>query len=327
MKVVLADYPTGLLAGRKHEVSVLKNRHPDWEVVFCVYDDTDKEKFLAELSDADALITAFIKIDETLLKYAPNLKLISIDATGYNNVDLVAATHHNVKVCTVSDYCSDDVAEFTIALIFALSKRLKGYTHAIDNQQIWDNAIFTPPVRLNRQCLGILGLGRIGQKVATRAQALGMSVIAYDPYLPSKIAEKMQIKLVNTTELYQQADFISNHMRLDDSTRDFFDTAAFNEMSEKKPYFINVARGESVVESALIDALDTDKISGAALDVLRSEHPTLDNNPLLNRTNVLLSPHAAFYSQTSLYELERISCENVVNFFEHHYEKIDNFVN
>lgn len=109
MKILFADYETGLLAGRKHEEEVLKKNHPDWETVFFEYDDNQTE-FYRVLEDADSLVTAFLKIDDEVLNHAKKLKIISVDATGYNAIDLDAAKKHGVRVCAVRDYCSDDVA-------------------------------------------------------------------------------------------------------------------------------------------------------------------------------------------------------------------------
>lgn len=151
MKILFADYETGLLAGRKHEEEVLKKNHPDWETVFFEYDDNQTE-FYRVLEDADALVTAFLKIDDEVLNHAKKLKIISVDATGYNAIDLDAAKKHGVRVCAVRDYCSDDVAEFAISLACALVKNIKTYNCQIDEQKIWDYSKASPQKRLTSSC-------------------------------------------------------------------------------------------------------------------------------------------------------------------------------
>lgn len=325
MKILFADYETGLLAGRKHEEEVLKKNHPDWETVFFEYDDNQTE-FYRVLEDADALVTAFLKIDDEVLNHAKKLKIISVDATGYNAIDLDAAKKHGVRVCAVRDYCSDDVAEFAISLACALIKNIKTYNCQIDDQKIWDYSKASPQKRLSEHVLGIFGLGRIGQKTLRLARGLGMKVVAYDPYLPKEIAKTLDVKLLSKEDAFKKCDLLINHMRLTAETKNFFSSSEFFMMKEKKPYFINVARGESVDEKALLEALDKGFIKGCALDVLQSEHPDLESSPFVGRKNVLLSPHAAFYSQTSMEKLEEITCQNIVSFFEKRLDDVDWFV-
>ncbi len=325
MKILFADYRTGLLPGRKHEEEVLKKNHPDWETVFFEYDD-NPEAFYQVLEDADALVTAFLKIDDEVLDHAEKLKLISVDATGYNAIDLDAARKHGVRVCAVRDYCSDDVAEFAVSLACALVKNIKDYNCQIDEQKTWDYSQASPQKRLSEQVLGIFGLGRIGQKTLRLARGLGMEVVAYDPFLPGEISEKLGVRMLSREEMFRKCDLLINHMRLTDETKNFFSSSEFFMMKEKHPYFINVARGESVDEKALLTALDRGFIKGCALDVLQSEHPDLESCPFVGRKNVLLSPHAAFYSQTSMEKLEEITCQNVVSFLEGKHDDVDWFV-
>lgn len=227
MKILFADYETGLLAGRKHEEEVLKKNHPDWETVFFEYDDNQTE-FYRVLEDADALVTAFLKIDDEVLNHAKKLKIISVDATGYNAIDLDAAKKHGVRVCAVRDYCSDDVAEFAISLACALVKNIKTYNCQIDDQKIWDYSKASPQKRLSEHVLGIFGLGRIGQKTLRLARGLGMKVVAYDPYLPKEIAKTLDVKLLSKEDAFKKCDLLINHMRLTAETKNFFQALHFS---------------------------------------------------------------------------------------------------
>ncbi|MCP9328865.1 NAD(P)-dependent oxidoreductase [Liquorilactobacillus satsumensis] len=327
MKIMIADYAAAMMEDHTYELKLLTQTHPDWIVKTMVYNPEKLTAFYTEMLDADALLTAFIPVDETLLANAPNLKLISINAMGFNNIDLKATAAHQVSVCAISDYCSTDVAEFTFSLLLSLTKQLKAYDHLLTVEHLWKYNALPPQKRLAEQTLGICGLGKIGQKVAYLAKAFGMKVIAYDPFLPPAVAEKLEIPLVTASQIYAAADIITNHMRLTAANRHFFNTAAFKQMGQgKHPLFINVARGESVDEQALLTALEKKWIKGAGLDVLAVENPVLKNHPLLKRTNVSVTPHAAFYSVNSITELQRISCQNIVNFFAGNHTKVDRFV-
>lgn len=315
MKVVIADYPESMMPSHQLEKQVLTAGLPDCQVVIYPYQDTQRADFLRVIHDADALLTAFIQVDEALLNAAPRLKVVSINATGYDNVDLAAAQRHGVAVCPVGEYCTEDVAEFTITTMLALVRQLKSYVTDVDQHHAWRYDYVHPNQRLSSMTLGIFGLGKIGRAVAIKAAALGMTVLATDPFISRKqyapVADR--VKLVSADELLTNANVISNHMNLNDSNRSFFDSARFAKMA-KHPYFINMARGAEVDEPDLIAALDTGQIKGAALDVLANEHPDLAHHPLVGRENVLVTPHTAFYSSDSLTVLQQISCQNIIDY-------------
>ncbi|MDN2453287.1 C-terminal binding protein [Lactobacillus sp. UCMA15818] len=325
MKVMISDFKELMQKDNMVEIKLLKKNHPDWIVVTCPYDSKEPSAFFNELKDADALITAFLPIDKKMFDAAPKLKLISISAVGYEKVDVQLAQERGVRICAIGEYCTQDVAEFTISLILALVKRLKQYDRLVSKEHRWEYDAFMAQPRLSRMTLGIFGYGRIGAAVAKMASALGMRVIAYSRHIVDGTI-KNGVEFVTEAQLLVSADIVSNHMRATSDNYHFFNTNTFQKMGQKKPYFINVSRGETVNETELLTALDCGMIRGAALDVLESETPDLVNNPLLERNNVIISPHAAFYSQDSMASLQRISCENVISFFEGQNEKVFNFV-
>lgn len=320
MKIVISDYPDSMMPTHELECAILKKGlGDDTEIVIHPYQDNEREAFYEVIHDADAILTAFTRIDAEAMDHAPKLKVISMNATGYDNVDLTAANKRRIGVCPVGEYCTQDVAEFTIAVMMALVKNIKYYTHDIEQAHQWRYDYPDANPRLYELTLGIFGLGKIGRAVARRAQALGMTVVAYDPFTPNP--PEPGVRMVSVQELCGMADIIANHMSLNETNYDFFNRQLFEQMAQK-PYFINMGRGASVVEQDLIAALDAGQLKGAAVDVLRDETPDLANHPLVGRQNVYVTPHAAFYTTTSLAELQRISTENIVHYLTGRKDKV-----
>jgi D-3-phosphoglycerate dehydrogenase len=164
---------------------------------------------------------------------------------------------------------------------------------------------------MHGQQIGIVGFGKIGQAVGKRAQAFGMQVVAYDPYISAEAAEKQHVKLVDLDTLLTTSDVISIHMNLTKENTAFFTLDVFKKMV-KKPFIINVARGAMIDEKDLVTALDTNLVRGAGLDVLESEYPDMKTCPLVGRPNVILTPHSAFYSKTAEFLSAKITVENLV---------------
>ena len=323
MKIVISDYTDTLNRNLEYEKKLLTDAIPNCEVV--IYPYKNKESLIKVLSDADGLITAFLEIDNSILSKCPKLKCISINATGYDTINLNDAREHNVSVCAIKEYCTIEVAEFTMALLLSLSKKIKMHQNNIEEKKIWQYELVGSVLRLENKTLAIYGLGKIGQEVAKRALAFNMNVVAVDPYIPQSIADKLGVKLVDNNYVFKHADIISNHMNvLKDNTK-YFNHDYFSKL-EKRPIFINVGRGICVDESALIYALDNNLISSAGLDVLSDESPNISTNPLFNRPNVIITPHAAFYSDESSKLLQEISCNNLINFFNNDLNNINHIV-
>jgi D-3-phosphoglycerate dehydrogenase len=158
--------------------------------------------------------------------------------------------------------------------------------------------------------LGLAGFGRIGRALARKAQAFGLEILAYDPYLPPSAAEEAQVELVDLDTLLARSDFISIHAPLTPETRHLFNASAFDKM-KRGAFLINTSRGGLVDEVALGQALEAGKLGDAALDVLGTEPPAADS-PLLQRDNVILTPHMAYYSEESTADLQRKAAEEVV---------------
>ncbi len=310
MKVLISDYPD-VLASRdlQYEEKILKKSLPKVEVVLLPY--VSKRKFEKELKNSDALITAFLPITKEVLLKARCLKCISVNATGFNTIDLKAAEEQQIAVIPLVDYCTQEVADHTMGLILALSRRFKAYQSLVEREHIWKYKAVGPIHRMSQQTLAVYGFGKIGRAVAIRAKSFGMEVVAVDKMMSADVEKQYGIKFVDTEFVQKNATIITTHMNATTENTSFFDQAFFSKL-RKNPIFINVSRGISMNEKDLAAALDKGLISGAGLDVLESEHPVLEGHDLIGRENVLITPHAAFYSEESLNDLQRISCENVI---------------
>lgn len=328
MRILISDYAEELNRQLEYEKNLLIEgfkREGITDVEVCLYKYKDEEDFLREIKDFDVLLTAFVPVNKRVLEAATKLKCISVNATGYGNVDVDEATKRNIAVCNVREYCTKEVAEHTMALMLSMLRMLKHYGKEIE-KGVWNYGSAPEIERISGKTLAIFGFGRIGQAVAKRAKAFDMNVIAVDPFLPKEIAYNLGVTLVSKEEALKNADIISNHMNQTAENRSYFSSEEFKSMA-KKPYFLNVGRGECVDEAALIEALDKGFIKGAALDVLKDENPDLEKCALTKFENVYLTPHAAFYSQTSIKELQRISCENIIYYMTGKYDKVFAIVN
>lgn len=305
------------------EKALLQKDLPGAEVVFRVCRNVCDVKSAA--ADADALLVSFAPVNSSVFESAPKLRCVAVSASGYGNVDVTAATAHGVAVSPIGEYCTEEVADHTLALMLALLRNLKHYGEEIEKQAVWafDSAVCR---RLRGLTLSVFGFGRIGRAVAKRAQAFGIYVLAVDPYVSKETFESLGVTPADADTALREADIITNHMNQTSGNAGFFSLDTFRKCTHK-PLFLNVARGASVDEEDLCAALDEGLIAGAGLDVLRDEDPDLRRCPLTGRENVLLTPHAAFYSQESLDDLKRIPCENLIHFFRGEYKKMNILVN
>lgn len=293
------------------------------QVSRAVYDEAHLEEYYQALSKADAVITDFAPIDRAAIDRMAHCRIIALETTGYNFVDVEYAKQKNIAVSYISEYCTQEVADHAMALILALERRLPFLHQQIEHDGAWEmESIQELGVRrIEGQIMGILGFGKIGRAVAKRALGFGMEVIAYDPYIPKDAGKELGVRITDLEELLAQADIISIHMNLTKENTGLFNMEMFRKL-RKRPFIINVARGGAIVEADLAQALDENLVQGAGLDVLESENPDLERNPLMHRNNVILTPHTAFYSDDSYQASLRIAAQNVSCFFEGKLDRI-----
>ncbi len=257
--------------------------------------------------EADGLLNQYALLTRKVLESLPKCKVISRYGVGVDSVDLKAATDLGVIVANVPDYCMDEVANQTIAMILTLIRKTAFFDRKVKSGE-WDFHQGIPIYRISGKTLGLIGCGKIGLEVAKRISAFGVRVIAFDPYI-EKSHGVAELKDIDT--VLKESDFISVHCPLNDSTRHLIGDKEFKKM-EKKPLLINTSRGAIIDEKALIQALREGLLSGVGLDVLEKEPPD-SKNPMLKMENVILSPHIGFYSVESISELKWRTAKNVAD--------------
>ena len=268
--------------------------------VIC-YPNTVADNTAQRVKDADIIIANKAPLNETTLRDAPNVRLICLFATGYDNVDLAYCRTRGIKVANVVNYCTPAVAQHTLLLAMMLTEKIAFYDNYVKSgaygaQDRFSN--FDRPFHdLEGQTWGIVGMGNIGRRVAGLAQAFGYRVIFYSASGHSTCTDYAR---VDFDTLLQESDILSLHCPLTDRTRGLIDAAAFAKM-KKTAILINVARGPVVDTQALYDALTEDRIAAAGLDVLEKE-PIAADNPLgriQDSTKLVITPHMSWASTES----------------------------
>ena len=266
-----------------------------------------EEDLIRVCKEADGLINQYALLTRRVLENLPKCKVVARYGVGVDSIDLRAATDSGIIVANVPDYCIDEVASHTVAMILTLARKTAFFDRKVKSNQ-WDFRQGVPIDRIQGKTLGLIGCGRIGFEVARRISAFGVKVLAFDPYIQR--AEE-GIELTDLETILRRSNFISIHCPLNDSTRHLIGEKEFQIM-EKRPLLINTSRGPIVKEKALIQALKEGHISGAGLDVLETEPPD-PGNPMLKMENVIFSPHVGFYSEESISELKRRTAKNVTD--------------
>lgn len=248
------------------------------------------ETLAQHIPEYDGLIVrSSVKVTGPVLEAADRLKVIGRAGVGVDNIDVNAASLRGIIVMNTPGANTVATAEHTIALLLALCRHVP-QAHASLKAGQWDRKRFTG-TQLYRKTIGIVGMGRIGARVAIRCQAFGMEVITYDPYLSDEVAHDLKVKRVDLPELLASSDFITLHAALTPDTEKMIDAKAIAQMKDGVR-IVNAARGALIDEEALVEGLKSGKIAGAALDVFTCE-PLPPDSPLLALDNVVVTPHLA----------------------------------
>jgi len=265
---------------------------------------------LEAASHADALMVTIQEVSADLIARMSNCRLIARVGTGLDAINILAATEHHIWVANVPDYSIDEVSTHAITLLLMFARSMNDLLQAVQQKRWWDPAHIRPVQRLQGQTLGIVAYGRIGQALATKAKGLGLKVLAYDPYLPPDRILADGVQPVDFATLLSSSDYISLHAPLTDSTRNIINAAALAQM-KPTTFLINTARGPLVDEGALLAAVRSGQIAGAAIDVFAVEPPPPDH-PFLHEERIIVTPHAAWYSEQSKIDVRVKGAEEVV---------------
>ncbi len=280
MKIVLAEKVSPATLA-------IFEKEPGWNVVTA--DKIAPGGLAAELVDADALVVrSAVQVDAELLSHAPKLRIIGRAGVGVDNIDAEEATRRGIVVMNTPGANAVAVAELTLGLMIAMARSVPRANAGMHAGK-WDKKSLQGS-ELRGKTLGIVGLGRIGLEVARRAKAFGMTLVGYDPFVAPVIARENGVTLVPIDEIFSESDYLSLHVGLTPQTEGLINKHSIAIMKDGVR-ILNCARGELIVDDALVEALKSGKVAGAALDVFRKE--PLKDSPYFELENVLLSPHIA----------------------------------
>jgi D-3-phosphoglycerate dehydrogenase len=275
-----------------------------------VHDKIDRAKLLDLAAEADGLIVrSATTVDRELIDRAPRLRIVGRAGVGIDNVDLDAATDRGILVMNSPAGSTTTTAEHAIAMLFSLARSIPQAYLLLKNHK-WDKSKFKG-VELAGKTVGVVGLGRIGSEVARKLQAMGMRVVAYDPFIGRGTPLASGIECVDLGRILEQSDFISLHVPLTDATRNMIDAAAIARMREGVR-IINCSRGGVINEQDLYEALKSGKVAGAALDVFEVEPNT--TSPLLELDNFIATPHLGASTVEAQRKVSEDICRQVADF-------------
>ena len=270
-----------------------------------------EDEVLAIAGDADAVMVQWAPISRRVIEQLTKCQIISRYGVGVDMIDLEAARDHHIPVANVPDFCVEEVATHTLGFLVALGRKIIMQDRLM-RQGLWKVVDAIRPVnRFRNQTLGLVGLGRMGKRVAEMAAPLGMRILGYDIQPPRDPAP---VRLADFETVMRESDFLSLHCPLTKDTLHLINAEVLGKM---KPgaFLINMARGGVVDTAALLEALSRGQIAGAALDVFEQE-PLPPDHPLTKMDNVILTPHLASYSLEAIKQLREDTARNVVEFFQ-----------
>jgi D-3-phosphoglycerate dehydrogenase len=289
------DIESGVLAAAGHELRLASCK--------------TAEDVIEAGTGVDAMLVQYAPITAAVFEALPQLGLVSRYGVGVDVVDTDAAQRHGVWVCNVPDYGTTEVALHAVAMLLALLRNLAGHDREVRTGH-WDYHLGGELRRPSSLTLGVVGLGRIGRMTAERAAPWFSAVVGYDPYLPD-LAWPKGFERVGILDLFARSSAVTLHLPLTEDTRGLVGIELLGSMPPGS-YLVNTSRGGLVDLDALLDALDSGQLAGAALDVLPQEPPP-DDHPLLTHPRALITPHVAWYSAEAEVELRRKAAQNIVD--------------
>jgi len=278
-------------------------------VEITVAERTDQDSLAQAVGDYDAILVVYNLVSRQVIEAGKKLKVIGRYGIGTDNIDLEAATEHDIVVTYCPEYHLPTVAEHALALMFSLARKIVPSVIDAKNGN-WEYTKFRG-VDIEGKTLGLLGLGRTGALMGRKAALLGMQVIGHDPYVTQEMLGDAGIAVRPLDEVIREADFLAVHVPLDDATRGSINSDVFGQM-KKTAFLINTSRGPVVDEDALHDALTSGEVAGAALDVMTTEPPG-PGHKLYGLENCIITPHTAWYTEEAMWRLEMTGAQNVID--------------
>lgn len=289
----------------KKAIEVLKEN--DCEVVIWPMPDGVDEPALKVLQNAEAMIYGLRPLPKEVFERCPRLKCVSLFASGYDSVDLEAASQQGVYIANAIGANSDAVAEFTFGVILSLVRHItEACIHV--RRGGWQKNGFVG-IQLKGKALGVIGFGRIGKRVARLGKGFGMQVLGYDPFVTDDIFQQESVSGAGFDDILTKSDILTLHARLTESARHMIGKEELA-MMKSSAYLINTGRGELVDEEALLDALDHERLAGAALDVFHQEPP--EDSRIIEHPRILSTPHISGWNDISRYNIGKTAAEQVL---------------
>jgi D-3-phosphoglycerate dehydrogenase / 2-oxoglutarate reductase len=271
-----------------------------------------EEEVLADIAGVDpvAIVTQWAPVTPAVMDLCPSLKVVSRNGIGVDNIDLDYCKQRGIVVTNSPKYCTPEVADHAMSLALALVRKLVCTTDKVRAGE-W-NTDYLIPIRRIKECtMGVVGMGGIGRAVVERARPFFKEVIGYDPYAKDVVVDGKPVELVSLEELLTRSDVVDLHVPGSAETKHLLNAAAFARM-KPSAYLVNTCRGVVVDTDALVEALRQGQIAGAGLDVFEEEPLPMDH-PLRSFPEVILTPHAAFYSEEAVDDVRADTCVNIVN--------------
>lgn len=270
---------------------------------------TDPSTLADEVKDADAVINTYAEMTPEIIGGMEKCKMIIRNGIGVNTINVDACNEKGIMVGNIPTYCIEEVATHAITLMLTLNRKIFHYNKSV-RSGVWDVKKGMPIQSVVGATLGLVGFGRIPRLINDRAQALGMNVLAYDPFVTAENAAEAGATKAEMDQIIAESDFISIHCPLTPDTKGMFDYDAFKAMKDSA-YIINTARGPVINEPDLVRALEDGLIGGAGLDVLMEDKGQKEH-PLYAFENVIITPHAAWYSETAILRRRTQTVDSVI---------------
>ncbi|ANU14556.1 C-terminal binding protein [Planococcus halocryophilus] len=303
-KVLLTDYEFENL---KYEEEVFAKSGLDIE--FIKAQCKTEEEVIKAAEYADAILNQYAPLSRRVIESLRNTKIISRYGVGVNTIDVEAAKEKGIIITNVPDYGMEEVSNHALALLLSWARKVTLLNNEVKKGN-WDFKVSVPIHRFDKQTVGVLGFGRIPRKFIEKVKPLGFKLAAYDPFVSAEDMKAAGVQKMELDKIIREADYLSVHVPLIKDTFHLLNGERFSQM-KKTAVIINTARGPIIDEKALVEALEKGVIAGAALDVTEDE-PIEKDSPLLNMSNVIITPHSAWYSEEAMVELRQKAANNIV---------------